>query len=282
MGDKPGNQTPNTPDVSETELRGMKVDELRQEARDESISGASGMRKEELVKEVAAARSKGNGPDGGEGGSEADPEGGNNRQAEHGPDNGTPDAPDVSETELRGMKVDELRQEARDESISGASGMRKEELVKEVAAARSKGNGRDREDGGSDADDLGAGPEGGRIRHGEASSGSLKYSQEITSPEEEPEREGRSLATTHHEVIRQWAEERGGVPATVEGTEHGDRLGVLRIDFGGESGNLRRVSWEEWFKTFDDRRLNFIYQEQRTDGSQSNFFRLENPEREDA
>jgi hypothetical protein len=185
------------------------------------------------------------------------------------------------------MKVDELRQEARDENISGASGMRKEELVKEVANARSQGEGKDSQgggenDGGTDADDLGAGPEGGKIRHGDASSSSLKYSQEITSTEDEPEREGRSLATTHHEVIRQWAEERGGTPATVEGTEHGDHLGVLRIDFGGDDSKLRKVSWEEWFKTFDDRRLNFIYQEQRTDGSQSNFFRLENPEREDA
>jgi hypothetical protein len=203
------------------------------------------------------------------------------------PGNQTPDTPNVSETELREMKVDELRQEARDENISGASGMRKEELVKEVANARSQGEGKDsqgggKNDGGADAGDLGAGPEGGKIRHGDASSSSLQYSQEITSTEDEPEREGRSLATTHHEVIRQWAEERGGTPATVEGTEHGDHLGVLRIDFGGDDSKLRKVSWEEWFKTFDDRRLNFIYQEQRTDGSQSNFFRLENPEREDA
>jgi hypothetical protein len=198
------------------------------------------------------------------------------------PGNQTPDTPEVSETELREMKVDELRQEAKDENISGASGMRKEELVKEVANARSHGAGNSDGSVDSDPDDLGAGPEGGKIRHGDASSSSLKYSQEVTSTEDEPEREGRSLATTHHEVIRQWAEERGGVPATVEGTEHGDHLGVLRIDFGGEDSNLRRVSWEEWFKTFDGRRLNFIYQEQRTDGTQSNFFRLENPEREDA
>ncbi|MBD1542610.1 hypothetical protein G9E11_10185 [Arthrobacter sp. IA7] len=196
------------------------------------------------------------------------------------PGNQTPNTPDVSETELREMKVDELRQEAKDENISGTSGMRKEELVQEVASARSQGG--DNNDGGADAGDLGAGPEGGKIRHGDASSSSLKYSQEVTSTEDEPEREGRSLATTHHEVIRQWAEERGGTPAAVEGTEHGDHLGVLRIDFGRDDSNLRRVSWEEWFKTFDGRRLNFIYQEQRTDGTQSNFFRLENPEREDA
>lgn len=198
------------------------------------------------------------------------------------PGNQTPNTPDVSETELRNMKMDELRQEARQEHIAGASSMRKEELVKEVAHARSEGDGRGGKTGNDEEDDLGAGPDGGKIRYGDASSKSLKYSQEITSTEDEAEREGRSLATTHHEVIKQWAEERGGVPATVEGTEHGDHLGVLRIDFGGTDDNLRRVSWEEWFNTFDARRLNFIYQEQRADGNQSNFFQLENPEREDA
>src|SRR3954467_4170326 len=186
--------------------------------------------------------------------------------------NQTPNTPGVSETELRETKVDELREQARDLDISGSSNMRKEELVQAIASARS-----DR----ADDSDLGAGPDGGRLRTGDQTSKSLKYSQEVTSPEEEPERSGRSLATTHHEVIKQWAEERGGQPATVEGTEHGDHLGVLRFDFGGGSDNLRHVSWEEWFGTFDARRLNFIYQEQTSDGNQSNFFRLESPDRED-
>ncbi|TLM86176.1 hypothetical protein FDW84_07235 [Pseudarthrobacter sp. NamE5] len=247
------------------------------------------MRKEELVKEVANARSHVDGRSKDEEAASGREEtgttrdGGKNKPNDR-PGNQTPNTPDVSETELRRMKVDELRQEAKDEKIPGASGMRKEELVKEVANARSHGDdggGQDEGDG-SEEGDLGAGPEGGKIRYGDASSKSLKYSQEVTSTEDEPEREGRSLATTHHEVIRQWAEERGGVPATVEGTEHDDHLGVLRFDFGGDDSNLRHVSWEEWFNTFDLRRLNFIYQEQRTDGSQSNFFRLENPEREDA
>lgn len=131
--------------------------------------------------------------------------------------------------------------------------------------------------------EIGAGPNEGHIRTGSNSSSSLKYSQEITSPDQEPERPGRSLATTHHEVIKQWAEERGATPAIVEGTEHEDHLGVLRFDFGGGTDDrLRQVSWEEWFATFDDRGLDFIYQEERSDGKQSNFFRLENPEREDA
>lgn len=82
--------------------------------------------------------------------------------------NQTPNTPDVSETELREMKVDELRQEASDEEISSASGMRKEELVQEVAKARSGSDAGDRGSGDSDSDseDLGAGPEGGKIRRG--------------------------------------------------------------------------------------------------------------------
>jgi hypothetical protein len=185
----------------------------------------------------------------------------------------TPKTPEESESELREMKVDELRAEAKEAGVTGTSNMRKDELVGEVAQARSGST--------DEAADVGAGPEGGRLRTGDQTSSSLKYSQEVTSPQEEPERAGRSLATTHHEVIKRWAEERGGQPATVEGTEHGDHLGVLRFDFGGESDNLRHVSWDEWFETFDARRLNFIYQEETSDGSQSNFFRLESPDRED-
>src|SRR4051812_46894849 len=182
--------------------------------------------------------------------------------------NDTPNTPDLSETELRNMKVDDLRERAREEGVQAPSHMKKEDLVSAISAKH-------RESGGS-------GGSGGGLRTGKHTSKSLKYSQEIDSPEDEPERAGRSLATTNHDVIRQWAEKRGGKPATVEGTEHGDHLGVLRFDFGGDNQNLRHVSWDEWFETFDARRLNFIYQEERSDGRQSTFFRLESPDREDA
>ena len=174
----------------------------------------------------------------------------------------------------------DLRDLAKDEGVSGTSGMRKDELVDAVAGAQddtSTGN------EGNEAGEPGdAGPDDGHLRTGKGSSKSLQYSQEVTSPDDDPERPGRSLATTSHEVIRQWAEDRGGRPATVDGTEHGDHLGVLRFTFGGDDGRLREVSWDEWFTTFDERRLNFLYQEERSDGRQSNFFRLENPDREDA
>jgi len=200
------------------------------------------------------------------------------------PGNQTPNTPGVSESELRETSVDDLREMAKDAQISGSSNMKKDELVKALAkAGGGSGSGRDNGDRTDDDDaDVGPGPDGGKVRTGPDSSKSLKYSQEITSPDDEPEREGRSLVTTSHEVIKEWAEARNASPATVEGTDHGDHLGVLRFDFGDETANLQRVSWDDWFSTFDDRQLNFIYQEQRSDGRQSNFFRLENPGREDA
>lgn len=56
---------------------------------------------------------------------------------------------------------------------------------------------------------------------------------------------------------------------------------MLRPDFGGDDDDLRKVSWDEWFVTFDARTLNFLYQEERKDGNRSTFFRLESPDRED-
>jgi hypothetical protein len=200
--------------------------------------------------------------------------------------NETPNTPGLSETELRDMKVDELREKARAEGVEATSSMKKEELVDALSDAYRERDGRRsgaKDDSGDEAGRPGdRGPDDGHLRTGEETSRSLQYSQEVTSLDDDPERAGRSLATTSHEVIRKWAEDRNAVPATVEGTEHGDHLGVLRFDFGGDSENLRHVSWDDWFDTFDARTLNFIYQEQRKDGNQSNFFRLESPDREDA
>ncbi len=103
----------------------------------------------------------------------------------------------------------------------------------------------------------------------------------IHSEDEHEDHAGQSLATQSHAVIQHWAEERGGQPATVPGTEHGNRPGVLRFNFPGYGGQgLQPVSWDDWFKTFDSRHLIFVFQEHKTDGRMSNFFQLDSPERE--
>ena len=92
---------------------------------------------------------------------------------------------------------------------------------------------------------------------------------------------GQTLVTGEHDVIRHWAGDRHAQPATVPGTEHEGRPGVLVFDFPGYGGeNLSHIDWEEWFRSFDDRKLRFIFQEHLRDGRQSNFFQLENPERQ--
>jgi hypothetical protein len=78
--------------------------------------------------------------------------------------------------------------------------------------------------------------------------------------------------TQDHDLIRRWAEERGGIPTIVEGTG-----GLLRIDFveGDErEESLEETSWEKWFEIFEDRDLVFLYEPD----SDSRFFKLVYPE----
>jgi hypothetical protein len=83
--------------------------------------------------------------------------------------------------------------------------------------------------------------------------------------------------TVDHNEIRKWVEVRGGHPATVAKTTKGkDPAGIIRIDFPGYSGkgSLKRISWDEWFEMFDERRLGFLYQEKTSGGKQSRFNKI--------
>lgn len=80
-----------------------------------------------------------------------------------------------------------------------------------------------------------------------------------------------SHTTTDHDTIRKWAEERGGVPASVEGTGSGDDAGMLRIEFRDANDDLDEVDWDRFFKTFDERGLAFLYQDRTSDGQVSRF-----------
>ena len=83
--------------------------------------------------------------------------------------------------------------------------------------------------------------------------------------------------TTDHQLIRQWAEERGGRPATVKGTAGGDEAGILRIAFSEDSqDSLEEISWEEFFDKFEQAGLAFLYQEETKGGETSRFFKLVN------
>jgi hypothetical protein len=112
---------------------------------------------------------------------------------------------------------------------------------------------------------------------------STKRAKWIDNTNDHEDHPGQTLATRNHDVIKQWAEERKAVPATVPGTEHDGRPGVLRFNFPGYGGkDLEEISWDDWFKPFDERNLVFLFQEHLKNGNQSNFFRMDNPDREDA
>jgi hypothetical protein len=92
-----------------------------------------------------------------------------------------------------------------------------------------------------------------------------------------------SIVTTDHDEIREWAEERGARPACVKGTGHktGD-VGMIRLDFPGYSGeeSLQPITWEEFFKAFEENELALVYQEETAGGQKSNFNKLIQREKE--
>jgi hypothetical protein len=81
---------------------------------------------------------------------------------------------------------------------------------------------------------------------------------------------------TDHRRIREWAAERGAKPACVKGTGGKRDTGMIRLDFPGYSGadSLQEISWDEWFKAFDENKLALLMQEETADGTQSNFNKL--------
>lgn len=77
--------------------------------------------------------------------------------------------------------------------------------------------------------------------------------------------------TTDHDTIRKWAHSRGGKPARVRATANDESVGILRFDFGKPEEALEPISWEEFFRAFEDSKLALIYQEKTEDGKQSRF-----------
>ncbi|RPI23994.1 MAG: hypothetical protein EHM70_21810 [Chloroflexota bacterium] len=84
---------------------------------------------------------------------------------------------------------------------------------------------------------------------------------------------GESKVTTDHKTIQKWVEERDGFPATIKSTSGKDDPGLLRIDFEGYSGkeSLERISWEEFFEKFEEKKLAFLYQDETKSGETSRF-----------
>lgn len=85
---------------------------------------------------------------------------------------------------------------------------------------------------------------------------------------------GSAPATVDHNEIKQWVEARGGTPACVPSTGGKGDVGILRIDFPGRGAKLQKISWDEWFKKFDERNLAFLHQDKTATGRVSRFSKL--------
>ncbi|MDB6083224.1 MAG: hypothetical protein JWN43_1105 [Gammaproteobacteria bacterium] len=102
------------------------------------------------------------------------------------------------------------------------------------------------------------------------------HSRHETQSKQATQSKHTSKATTDHDEIRAWAEERGAKPACVKGTGGKNDIGILRLDFPGYTGEdkLHEIPWEAWFKKFDERKLALVYQETTASGEKSNFNKL--------
>lgn len=81
-----------------------------------------------------------------------------------------------------------------------------------------------------------------------------------------------SDVTQDHQKIKSWITERGGKPAIVEGTENNESgAGLLRVKFDKNEENLIEVDWQDFFETFDDKGLSFLYQ---NEPKESRFFKF--------
>ena len=110
------NSTPDTPDVSETKLAALKMDQLRSHARKLGIDGADELHKPELlakVKDYHYAQAHG--------GKHRDGSGAGSSPAGH-----------PSASELSSMKLGELREHARKLGVDGADELHKPELLAKV------------------------------------------------------------------------------------------------------------------------------------------------------
>jgi hypothetical protein len=82
-----------------------------------------------------------------------------------------------------------------------------------------------------------------------------------------------ATTTTDHDQIRKWVEARQGRPSRVKTSGKG---GVLRIDFGETEADFEELSWDEFFRIFDENELAFLHQDKLGDGKTSRFNKFVN------
>ena len=79
--------------------------------------------------------------------------------------------------------------------------------------------------------------------------------------------------TTDHSEIRKWVKERKGHPIHLKGMLEADEIPIsIKLPHSTMEGS--EITWDEFFKQFDDRNLAFEYEERDETGELSLFFKL--------
>ena len=82
---------------------------------------------------------------------------------------------------------------------------------------------------------------------------------------------------TNHKDIRQWAEERGGTPATIKNTKKTQEPSIcIHLPNEDQDASLIEISWEAWFEIFDRENLALICREETAFGEASHFYQIVN------
>jgi len=137
------NDTPNTPDVSESAIAEMKVGGLRRKLRGHGLKDTAELKKPELVKklikaEVAAtkksttAKSTAAKTSTSAKKTSAAKKSTTTKSKNPTAGNDTPNTPDVSESAIAAMKVDALRRRLRGHGVKGTGELKKPELVQRL------------------------------------------------------------------------------------------------------------------------------------------------------
>lgn len=89
---------------------------------------------------------------------------------------------------------------------------------------------------------------------------------------------GITRKTRDRKTIQRWASARGGVPASVRGTQR-DSAGIIRIHFPNyeeSADELVEISWPDFFEKLESESLAVLYQEATQEGEISRFNKIVN------
>ena len=81
--------------------------------------------------------------------------------------------------------------------------------------------------------------------------------------------------TDNHASIKNWVEERDGIPAMLEGIADKSKAGqMLRINFHDKKEILNNISWDVFFEIFDENNFQLLYDDRTIDGEKSHHYQF--------